>query len=65
MVGVKAKSSGGFNVYAPHGLEDLDQIVVRPNVTPNFQTDRYRSKAARWLRCWRELKITYPVSNVL
>lgn len=65
MVGVKASLSGRFEVYAPHGLEDLDQMAVRPNETPNFQTDRYRSKTARWLRCWPELKIADPVSNVM
>jgi hypothetical protein len=50
-------SSGGQHVYAPAGLDDVEGLVVRPHVTPNFSAEAYRVKSARWQALWPELKI--------
>jgi hypothetical protein len=49
-----------YDVYAPHGLDDIDGMVIRPNRTSNFNADRYREKAARWKRLWPELDVRSP-----
>ena len=63
MVGVTVNPSGGVDVYAPFGLTDLERMIVRPNVTPNFKAERYREKAARWRQCWPELHIIEPAPS--
>lgn len=50
-------SSNGTDVYAPGGLDDVDGFIVRPNLTPNFSAEAYRTKSARWQALWHELKI--------
>ncbi|QUS37971.1 nucleotidyltransferase family protein [Tardiphaga alba] len=50
-------SSNGRDVYAPEGLDDIRDFVVRPNRTPNFSPDAYRRKSARWQALWPELRI--------
>ena len=60
MVGVRSDASGGFDVYAPHGLMDLERMIIRPNITPGFQAERYRAKSARWLQFWPELEVIEP-----
>jgi uncharacterized protein len=57
MVGVKPRTAGDLEIYAPRGLEDLARMQVRPNHSPNFRSDRYEAKAARWLQLWPELTV--------
>ena len=47
---------GRWRVYAPHGLSDVFNLVVRPNpvLAPRHV---YRSKTARWRREWPALTI--------
>ena len=45
------------DVYAPAGLDDVAQMIVRPNLTPNFIAARYEEKALRWKSLWPELTI--------
>jgi hypothetical protein len=47
----------GFQVYAPHGLGDVETMTVRPNRAGNFQAHRYAAKAARWKAQWPEITI--------
>jgi hypothetical protein len=50
-------------VYAPAGFDELDAMIVRPNVTPNFSGTAYRKKTARWLSLWPELTIEGPLET--
>ena len=55
-VGIR-RSGDGYEVYAPAGFDDLENMVVRPNITANFQAARYHEKAARWQALWPELTV--------
>jgi hypothetical protein len=46
-----------LHVYAPGGFDDIEQMRVRPNLTPNFQVGRYEEKARRWKTLWPQLAI--------
>jgi hypothetical protein len=56
MVGI-APMATGMQVYAPFGFGDVEALIVRPNLCPNFRADRYVEKAARWKQCWPELTV--------
>ncbi|QIY96768.1 nucleotidyltransferase family protein [Streptomyces sp. S1D4-11] len=47
---------GGWRVYAPHGLSDVFNLVVRPNpvLAPR---EVYEAKAVRWKDEWPELTV--------
>ncbi|MGW9030981.1 nucleotidyltransferase family protein [Streptomyces sp. NPDC055722] len=55
-LGVRLDPGGGWRVYAPHGLSDVFNLVVRPNpvLAPR---DVYEAKAARWRDEWPELTV--------
>jgi hypothetical protein len=55
-LGVRLGSDGGWRVYAPHGLSDVFNLVVRPNpvLAPR---EVYETKAARWKEEWPELTV--------
>jgi hypothetical protein len=55
-VGVQPTGEG-WAVYAPHGLDDVAMMTVRPNPCPNFRADIYDAKAASWKIRWPELTI--------
>ena len=62
MVGLNA-TADGIRAYAPHGFDDIEAMLVRPNRTENFQAHRYAEKAARWKQCWPEITVvaaSYP-----
>lgn len=48
---------GGFEVYAPHGFDDVAGLVARPNPGPNFSPVNYAAKTARWKALWPELTV--------
>ena len=53
-------------IHAPVGLDDIADLLVRPNLTPNFSPHAYRVKAARWATLWPELTVVQPdVDNAL
>ncbi|MBC9729818.1 nucleotidyltransferase family protein [Streptomyces sp. TRM68367] len=55
-LGVCLDPGGGWRVYAPHGLSDVFNLVVRPNpVLAPRQV--YEAKAARWRDEWPELTV--------
>ncbi len=55
-VGVKKCKDGRFEVYAPFGLNDLFNMVVRANKT--LITEKiYQDKIDRWVKIWPNLKI--------
>jgi hypothetical protein len=55
-LGVRLQPGGRWRVYAPHGLADVFNLVVRPNpvLAPRHV---YQAKAARWRRQWPELTV--------
>jgi len=55
-LGVRLEPGGRWRVYAPHGLSDVFNLVVRPNpvLAPR---DVYETKAARWRQQWPELTV--------
>jgi hypothetical protein len=55
-LGVRLEPGGRWRVYAPHGLADVFNLVVRPNpvLAP---ADVYAAKSARWRRQWPELSV--------
>jgi len=55
-VGIRPRGQG-FDVYAPHGFDDIARMIVRPNRVENFQPERYREKAERWKTVWPEITI--------
>lgn len=50
-------ADGYFDVYAPHGFDDVARLIVRPNRAPNFSAANYEAKAARWKALWPELTV--------
>lgn len=55
-LGVRQEPGGEWRVYAPHGLSDIFNLVVRPNpvLAPR---EVYEAKAARWKNTWPELTV--------
>ncbi|MFD8422534.1 nucleotidyltransferase family protein [Streptomyces sp. NPDC059466] len=55
-LGVRLEPGGRWRVYAPHGLSDVFNLVVRPNpvLAPR---EVYETKAARWQQQWPELTV--------
>ena len=55
-IGVRVDPGRGWRIYAPHGLADVFDLVVRPN--PVLAPRRvYEAKAARWQRQWPTLTV--------
>jgi uncharacterized protein len=48
---------GTYEIYAPRGLGDVADMIVRPNITANFRADLYYAKAERWKALWPEITI--------
>ncbi len=50
------ETGGRWRVYAPHGLSDVFNLVVRPNpvLAPRSV---YEAKAVRWQEEWLELTV--------
>jgi hypothetical protein len=55
-LGIRLNGDDRWRVYAPHGLADVFNLVVRPNpvLAPR---DVYRAKTQRWLEHWPELTV--------
>jgi uncharacterized protein len=55
-LGVRVEPGGRWRIYAPHGLADVFNLVVRPNplLAPRHV---YQAKTARWLRQWPTLTV--------
>lgn len=55
-LGVHLEPTGNWRVYAPHGLSDVFNLVVRPNTMLDLRSV-YEAKTNRWLRHWPELTV--------
>jgi hypothetical protein len=55
-LGIRAEGDGRWRIYAPHGLADVFNLVVRPNpvLAPRAV---YETKTARWREQWPELTV--------
>lgn len=63
-LGVRMAADGRWRVYAPHGLSDVFNLVVRPNPVLAPQSV-YEAKAARWREQWPELTVLdWPSSSI-
>ncbi|KAF5499641.1 Bifunctional solanapyrone synthase [Colletotrichum fructicola] len=56
MIGVRVEADGEWRVYAPRGLSDFFNMVVRPNPQIGVR-EKYEEKARRWLGIWKELTV--------
>ena len=61
-VGIQ-RSGNGDDVYAPSGFDELEGMIVRPNITPNFSAAAYRTKTERWTSLWPELTVLPSAEN--
>jgi uncharacterized protein len=62
-LGVRLEADSQWRVYAPHGLSDVFNLVVRPNPLLAPQSV-YESKAKRWRKHWPELTVLgWPSGN--
>ena len=62
-LGVRVEPDGRWRIYAPHGLADPYNLVLRPNpvLAPQHV---YETKAARWRQQWPELIVLpWPVAG--
>ena len=58
MVAVRRTSVGRIELYAPFGVEDVLNRIMRPNPWyPNAPGDCYNMKAERWRALWPDLKV--------
>ena len=55
-LGVRLESGGRWRIYAPHGLSDVFNLIVRPNpvLAPRHV---YQAKVTRWQRQWPALTV--------
>jgi uncharacterized protein len=55
-LGVRLEPDGRWRIYAPHGLSDVFNLVVRPNpvLAPQHV---YETKVERWRRQWPDLTV--------
>ncbi|WP_405184946.1 nucleotidyltransferase family protein [Streptomyces albidoflavus] len=55
-LGIRLDPHDHWHVYAPHGLADICNLVLRPNpvLAPR---EVYETKAERWQRQWPELRV--------
>jgi uncharacterized protein len=56
-LGVRLEPGGRWRVYAPYGLADVFNLVVRPNPAVRAPESVYAAKVERWTRQWPELTV--------
>ncbi|MDH2351079.1 nucleotidyltransferase family protein [Bradyrhizobium sp. SSUT112] len=55
-VGVR-RAGDRYEVYAPHGFDDIAGLIARPNLTRNFSAANYAAKTERWKTLWPEITV--------
>ena len=58
-IGVR-RTSEGYDLYAPDGFDDAENLIARPNMTANFSAANYAKKTARWKALWPEVTVLPP-----
>ena len=61
-VGIRPVNSG-YELYAPHRLDETTAMTVRPHHCANFRADLYEAKVASWKARWPELTVV-PANTV-
>jgi hypothetical protein len=65
MVAVRKSPNGDLELYAPFGVDDVLQFVMRPNPWyPNAPRDCYDVKAERWSALWPALSVEPFVMSI-
>ncbi len=66
-VGIRLEEDNSFTICAPHGLEDLFNLVVRPTTLESHNLEEYnkRMKEKNWIKNWPKLKVIYPVTKTI
>lgn len=65
MLGVRLEGDGEWTIYAPRGVSDYFNMVVRPNPILGSR-EVYEKKAKRWKGIWPQLQIEpWPVRNLV
>ena len=61
-VGIRLKDGDSFTICAPHGLDDLMNLVVRPIPIPYQNLSLYQERITekKWDRFWPKLRIVRP-----
>jgi len=58
MVAVRPTRGGEVDLYAPFGVDDVFNLIMRPNpLFPTAPRDRYALKAKRWQTLWPGLQV--------
>jgi uncharacterized protein len=58
MVAIRRTKAGTLDLYAPFGVDDVLDRVMRPNPWyPNAPRDCYNRKAERWRAMWPDLRV--------
>ena len=55
-IGIR-RADDGYEVYAPHGFDDVAKLIAQPNPGANFSAANYAVKAARWKALWPEITV--------
>jgi hypothetical protein len=55
-VGIR-RTPDDHEVYAPHGFDDIADMIVRPNPGPNFSAAAYEAKTGRRKELWPEITV--------
>ncbi|WP_225999255.1 nucleotidyltransferase family protein [Paenibacillus sp. BJ-4] len=55
-LGVRKANNGEFKVYAPYGLNDLFNMIVRANKV-QITREIYEKKVAKWTKFWPKLQV--------
>ncbi len=55
-IGIR-RTATGYEVYAPDGFDDAENLIARPNITANFSAENYVRKTARWKALWPEVTV--------
>ncbi|MCP3475214.1 nucleotidyltransferase family protein [Bradyrhizobium sp. CCGUVB1N3] len=55
-IGIR-RARESYDVYAPHGFDDIAALIARPNPGANFSAANYAAKTQRWKALWPELTI--------
>ena len=54
-IGVRLLPGGQWKIYAPFGLSDIFNMIIRPNPVFPWAKEAYTAKAARWQAQWPSL----------
>jgi uncharacterized protein len=59
VVGVRLARDGSFEIAAPHGLADLDELILRPGPAYRHRLEVFHARQAqkRWLERWPMLRM--------